>query len=927
MTDQELDIVKEYEENSSVGEDDTVTAQRFLNIFRQLHIFTPEKKAAFDNMILAQPANIRGTFGKLLGGHSLQEYVNELESSQGIAQSYTGESYIPEVSGKKSVSDVHYVQNTSSAASLNDAQIQQIIDNVTQNQTAIISDLTKIQTEQLEKLIRLSLQETYKSSVQAVLGALKQGDLSSKDIDKVVSSVLPASAILAAASLSENSKEDKGTNSFDENKKSSSKDSKVDTIDNSKDNSKDYNKDNKDSRKEDSSVPKNSNQDRNKKDDRKDSKSNSQKDNRDNYSIDTKKEEPKDSQNNHKKDNNKKDDRRDDREGKKDNRFDNKNDNRKETRNENQNNNSNKKDDRNKKDFKDNRFDDKRDSSNNQDKPYRKEEAKENRKSKLFDKDFEFVKDFSDFDINELPEPIDLSNPDKKNSNNNNNKSRKEESFVKKNRQDSDIFDDDIDDMSWLLGDSKEDSIDIDSTYDKKNKANNFSSFSVEDVREENRNSRREKEDKRVVNNPLQTTTQAFKQEKKHNKEDDRKKEVVSPENKVKKKEYTATDWGFAKEDLDENLSKTNVQDEDWEWEYEDGSSDSDGEWEWEYEEDLAPVVASAPQPKSYGNIQEVSTEESDEEWEWEYEEVEDDEAAPLKDDSVVFSNEVYEIDGRNQDIMSPLTSENLLEKEGGVKFEKKPETIADISKEKEFTKPVEDVVIDSNSLKRKYNQNSEDDFATYKPILEAKNSYIEEDSFGMFEGDDVKTPVASLSSKDLLRMASETTSGKQEVDKDVLVIKEPFANFEAKDTSFIKEETLNSENVLPNKENKFIPSSSELDAIANVQEVFIDEDLSIPSIEKTILDYDIDAEYKPVEKEVSKPVEVENVQNTYNQPDNSATFDLESLDSSSFTMLNSSADLLKRHKERGNITKELESLTVKVKSSASEDDEDDLYK
>ncbi len=67
-------------------EDPVVVAQRFLNIYRQLHIFNAEKKAAFNKMLLELPPQIRGMFGQLPGGALLQDYVDELAEKEGIAK-------------------------------------------------------------------------------------------------------------------------------------------------------------------------------------------------------------------------------------------------------------------------------------------------------------------------------------------------------------------------------------------------------------------------------------------------------------------------------------------------------------------------------------------------------------------------------------------------------------------------------------------------------------------------------------------------------------------------------------------------------------------------------------------------------------------------------------------------------------------------
>lgn len=65
-------------------EDPIIIAQRFLNIFRQLHIFSEEKKESFNKMLLEQPAEIRGALRSLPGGGLLQDYIDDLESKAGI---------------------------------------------------------------------------------------------------------------------------------------------------------------------------------------------------------------------------------------------------------------------------------------------------------------------------------------------------------------------------------------------------------------------------------------------------------------------------------------------------------------------------------------------------------------------------------------------------------------------------------------------------------------------------------------------------------------------------------------------------------------------------------------------------------------------------------------------------------------------------
>lgn len=70
-------------------EDPIVIAQRFLNIFRQLHIFTDERKDAFNKMLMELSPEVRGTFSNLPGGGLLQDYVDDLEQSLGLTRDMT----------------------------------------------------------------------------------------------------------------------------------------------------------------------------------------------------------------------------------------------------------------------------------------------------------------------------------------------------------------------------------------------------------------------------------------------------------------------------------------------------------------------------------------------------------------------------------------------------------------------------------------------------------------------------------------------------------------------------------------------------------------------------------------------------------------------------------------------------------------------
>ena len=69
-------------------EDPILVVQRFLNIFRQLHIFNDRKREEFNKMVLDLPDDIRGKFTAVPGGTLLQEYAKEIEIKNGITRDF-----------------------------------------------------------------------------------------------------------------------------------------------------------------------------------------------------------------------------------------------------------------------------------------------------------------------------------------------------------------------------------------------------------------------------------------------------------------------------------------------------------------------------------------------------------------------------------------------------------------------------------------------------------------------------------------------------------------------------------------------------------------------------------------------------------------------------------------------------------------------
>ena len=84
----EADIAEARRKALRNGEEDPVTvAQRYLNVYRQMHIFTEEKKDEFDKSLLSLSPIIITVISSLPGGLTFQDYIDEVLSKAGREKS------------------------------------------------------------------------------------------------------------------------------------------------------------------------------------------------------------------------------------------------------------------------------------------------------------------------------------------------------------------------------------------------------------------------------------------------------------------------------------------------------------------------------------------------------------------------------------------------------------------------------------------------------------------------------------------------------------------------------------------------------------------------------------------------------------------------------------------------------------------------
>ena len=105
--------------NKENEEDPILVAQRYLNIFHQIHIFNATRKAEFDQSLLAMPTKIKELMTTIPGGRVLLEHIKEIEETRGINSGSTSELIAQNIEEeKKSIDNVQQHPTNSGGGTL-----------------------------------------------------------------------------------------------------------------------------------------------------------------------------------------------------------------------------------------------------------------------------------------------------------------------------------------------------------------------------------------------------------------------------------------------------------------------------------------------------------------------------------------------------------------------------------------------------------------------------------------------------------------------------------------------------------------------------------------------------------------------------------------------------------------------------------------
>ena len=84
----------EYGRKRKDEEPPILVAQRFLNIYRQMHIFNRERQEEFDNMLISTTPEVRILLSTLPGGGLLLEHISEIEQKKGVVSTFPSKQVI-----------------------------------------------------------------------------------------------------------------------------------------------------------------------------------------------------------------------------------------------------------------------------------------------------------------------------------------------------------------------------------------------------------------------------------------------------------------------------------------------------------------------------------------------------------------------------------------------------------------------------------------------------------------------------------------------------------------------------------------------------------------------------------------------------------------------------------------------------------------
>ena len=189
----ELNENAEFGRKKNDDEEPILVAQRYLNIYRQMHIFNTERQKAFDEQLLELSPEIRILLSTLPGGGLLLEHIEEVEQEKGLVSAPTIKKNVP--IRKKESSDLqsHAIVNEHHSGGMIDASFA---NDLSSSITMALQETEKRYKEDMQTLTA-SLTHSIMESQVAMANMMRdifiasRGLTANSDVNQVFNSIPP----------------------------------------------------------------------------------------------------------------------------------------------------------------------------------------------------------------------------------------------------------------------------------------------------------------------------------------------------------------------------------------------------------------------------------------------------------------------------------------------------------------------------------------------------------------------------------------------------------------------------------------------------------------------------------------------------------------------------------------------------------------
>ncbi|MBO4294610.1 MAG: hypothetical protein J5896_04100 [Alphaproteobacteria bacterium] len=171
----ELNKNAEFSGKHQDEEDPILTAQRYLNIYRQIHIFNQKRQEEFDESLLALSPDLRILLSTLPGGSLLLDHITQLEEKRGIINF---EKPASSSSKRKSSKSSHKEESSSSYSKTNNKtadtsfgadNILQVLEQNEEKHSKELQALTNAFIQSQERMVNILQQVLERAPAQQII--------------------------------------------------------------------------------------------------------------------------------------------------------------------------------------------------------------------------------------------------------------------------------------------------------------------------------------------------------------------------------------------------------------------------------------------------------------------------------------------------------------------------------------------------------------------------------------------------------------------------------------------------------------------------------------------------------------------------------------------------------------------------------------